>query len=129
MEIDPSRFSSERLEHRNRVVAELREQGFDWLTHYASVDVLQDTYGIEVCGIPDEDDAVNILGVLRRMFPSWTEGGPKCKDFGLDQGFVAKIQRDPEPPRDHWEPGELRWPNFWTITSMSCHTERAKCSE
>jgi murein DD-endopeptidase MepM/ murein hydrolase activator NlpD len=109
---DPSRFASELFEHRNRVIAELREHGFDWMTHYSSVEVLQDTYGIEVCGIRGDDGAIEILGILRRIFPSWTEGWTYCKGFGRDQGFVALIQRDPEPPRDHWEPGELPLSKF-----------------
>jgi hypothetical protein len=110
--MDASRFSSELAGHRNNVIAELHDQGFEWLTHYSSVDLLQDTYGIEVCGIREEDDALDILEVLRRMFPSWTTGHVYCRDFGCDQGFVATIQHDPEPPADHWEPAELRVAKF-----------------
>jgi hypothetical protein len=112
MESDPSGFFSELSGHRNEVVTELHDQGYDHLIHYASVELLHDTYGIEVCGIPKEEDAEEILAILRQMFPSWTEGYTHCKDFGCDQGFVARIQRDPDPLRDHWEPGGLRLNQF-----------------
>ncbi len=110
--MDESCFSSELYGHRDNVIAELHDEGFDCASNYASVDLLYDTYGIEVCGIRDEDDAIDILRILRRMFPSWTDGRVYCKDVGCDQGFVATVQRDPEPRADHWEQPELRVAKF-----------------
>jgi hypothetical protein len=52
----------------------LAEAGFDWLSHYSSVDPLHDVYGIEVCGIREKEDAIQILGLLVGMFPSWKPG-------------------------------------------------------
>jgi hypothetical protein len=99
---DVFRFAPELFEVRNAVIAELRERGFEWLTHYSAVDVMHDVYGIEVCGIHKEDDASNILAVLRQMFPSWSTCRTYHTDHGRDQGYWVTIQRDPEPPDEQW---------------------------
>ena len=65
------RFAPELFQYRNDVMAELHERGFDWLSHYSAIDPMHDVYGIEVCGIPDEDDAVSILEILIEMYPDW----------------------------------------------------------
>ena len=72
--MDSFRFAPELFEYRNEVVAALAEAGFDWLSHYSSVDPLHDVYGIEVCGIHEKKDAIRILKLLAGMFPSWTPG-------------------------------------------------------
>ena len=72
--MDSFRFAPELFEYRNEVVAALADAGFDWLSHYSSVDPLHDVYGIEVCGIHERGDAVRILRLLTDMFPSWTPG-------------------------------------------------------
>jgi murein DD-endopeptidase MepM/ murein hydrolase activator NlpD len=110
--MDPSRIFSELSECRNRVVAELRERGFDCLIHYASVEILQDTYGIEVRGIREEENALSIVEVLVRLFPEWRSWWTRYNDDGCDPGFVAWIQRDPEPPARQWEPAEARDAKF-----------------
>ena len=68
------RFAPELFETRTNVIAELTTRGFDWLSHYSSVDPIHDCYGIEVCGIRDADDARAILGILIEMFPDWRPG-------------------------------------------------------
>jgi hypothetical protein len=102
-ERDVFRFSPELFEYRNDVMRRLHENGFDWLTHYSAVDIMQDVYGIEVCGIRDEDDASDILRILADMFPSWATHKPYYKDYGRDPGFMVTIQRDPEPPDEQWQ--------------------------
>ena len=72
--MNPLRFSPELFEYRNDVLAALSDAGFEWLSHFSSVDPLHDVYGIEVCGIHEEDDAVEILKLLMRMFPNWHPG-------------------------------------------------------
>ena len=72
--MDSFRFAPELFEVRNDVMERLSEEGFDWLSHYSSVDPIHDEYGIEVCGIREQDDAVAILDLLTRMFPRWTPG-------------------------------------------------------
>jgi len=56
-EHDVFRFAPELFEVRTDVIAELSDRGFDWLSHYSAVDPMHDVYGIEVCGIRDQDDA------------------------------------------------------------------------
>ena len=65
------RFAPELFEVRTAVMERLSEEGFDWLSHYSAVDPIHDEYGIEVCGIRYEEDAVSILRMLVRMFPTW----------------------------------------------------------
>ena len=72
--VDAFRFAPELFETRTQVIETLAERGFDWLSHYSSVDPIHDCYGIEVCGIRDESDAVGILQVLIEMFPDWRPG-------------------------------------------------------
>ena len=72
--MDAFRFAPELFEYRNDVITALAEVGFDWLTHYSSVDPLHDVYGIEVCGIHEKEDAIQILRLLVAMFPSWKPG-------------------------------------------------------
>ena len=73
-ERDVFRFAPELFEIRTDVIAELSERGFDWLSHYSAVDPIHDTYGIEVCGIHDRDDAVAIQELLIELFLDWRPG-------------------------------------------------------
>ena len=68
------RFAPELFETRTDVIAELADRGFDWLSHYSSVDPIHDCYGIEVCGIRDQHDAASILDILIELFPDWRPG-------------------------------------------------------
>jgi hypothetical protein len=72
--MDAFRFAPELFEYRNDVIAALRDAGFDWLSHYSSVDPMHDVYGIEVCGIREQEDAHQIQNLLVEMFPSWKPG-------------------------------------------------------
>jgi hypothetical protein len=71
---DVFRFAPALFATRTDVIAELSDRGFEWLSHYSSVDPIHDCYGIEVCGIRDRDDAAAILNILIKMFPSWRPG-------------------------------------------------------
>ena len=72
--MDAFRFAPELFEVRTSVMERLTEKGFDWLSHYSSVDPIHDDYGIEVCGILQRDDAVEIQRILVAMFPAWMPG-------------------------------------------------------
>jgi hypothetical protein len=72
--MDAFRFAPELFEYRNDVIAALSDAGFEWLSHYSSVDPLHDVFGIEVCGICEKDDADQIQRLLVQMFPSWKPG-------------------------------------------------------
>lgn len=71
---DPFRFAPELFQARSDVIMQLSSQGFDWLSHYSSVDLLHDSYGIEVGGIHRQEDASAILKILIGMFPDWKPG-------------------------------------------------------
>jgi hypothetical protein len=101
--MDSFRFIPELFEYRNDVMNKLGDRGFDWLTHYSSVDPMHDLCGIEVCGIHQERDARAILGILHRMFPDWRWDGLYYKDYGREPGWIARIHRDPSPARERWE--------------------------
>jgi hypothetical protein len=72
--MQPFRFAPELFECRNEVLAELSDAGYEWLSHFSSIDPMHDVYGIEVCGIRDEDDAIAIAAILAKMFPRWHPG-------------------------------------------------------
>ena len=72
--MDAFRFAPELFEVRNNVIEHLTDKGFDWLSHYSSVDPIHDEYGIEVCGILQREDATEIQELLIAMFPDWRPG-------------------------------------------------------
>ena len=89
------RFAPELFECRSEVQALLAEADILWLSHYSSVDPLHDLYGVEVCGIKEEETAERILRLLQRRFPQW--GFSRCcyKDWGTrDVGWKVDIHRD-----------------------------------
>ena len=103
---DAFRFAPELFEFRNNVIEELTDAGLYWLSHYSTVDPLHDVYGIEVCGIHNREDAVQILKLLKQMFPRWTPERIWYKDYGIGLGWIATVQRDPDPPDEKWESAE-----------------------
>ena len=48
-------------------------------------------------------DAVSILEILMEMYPDWMLGWMYYKDYGLEPGWKALVQRDPEPPGQQWD--------------------------
>jgi hypothetical protein len=82
--------------HRADAQEALSRSGYDWFAQFSTIDLLHDVFGIEVCGIAKESDAVKIAEVLRRTFPSWKYCGhflPVHKQ--VDIGWKAVIHRDP----------------------------------
>jgi CheY-like chemotaxis protein len=73
--MDKFAFHPELFEDRCRAIAEMEKAGFCWLSHYRSVDVLHDIYGLEVCGIPNVETAKQIFDILHATFPQWQYGG------------------------------------------------------
>jgi hypothetical protein len=101
--MDAFRFCPDLFEVRADVMAALNEAGFEWLSHFSSVDPLHDVYGIEVCGIGDEDDAQAIYELLHEMYPTWRQGCLCYKDYGREPGFKASAYRDRPREREQWE--------------------------
>jgi hypothetical protein len=86
-------FFPELFECRTLTIAELDTNGYGWVSHYSSIDVTHDAYGLEVCGIKIKDDAQDILCILKRLFPSWKRSRLYFKDWGLDPGWKAEITK------------------------------------
>jgi hypothetical protein len=101
--MDAFRFSPELFETRIDVMQALNDAGFAWLSHYSSIDPIHDLYGIEVCGIIEQDDASQILEILCRMFPEWEFSDLRHKDYGREPGWKAIIHRDEEREEESWE--------------------------
>jgi len=101
--MDAFRFSPELFEIRSDVMAALDRAGYQWLSHYSSVDCLHDLYGVEVCGIHEKDDAIAIRELLIEMFPDWISGCLCHKDHGREPGWKSKIHRDKPRQRENWE--------------------------
>ena len=101
--MDAFRFCPELFELRIEVQAALGDAGFEWLSHYSSVDPLHDVYGIEVCGIHEEDCAIAIRSLLISMFPNWRVGCLCHKDYGREPGFKASVFRDEPQEPEQWE--------------------------
>jgi hypothetical protein len=72
--MDSLRFAPELFEHRARAMAVLEPRGFSWLGDYSPVDCLHDLCGIEGGGIKERADAVRILRILMRLFPTGKPG-------------------------------------------------------
>ena len=72
--MDAFRFSPELFKFRELVMEKLEAAEFFWLSHYSSVDCMHDVYGIEVCGIKEEEDARSIQKILIATFPTWRPG-------------------------------------------------------
>jgi hypothetical protein len=71
---DSFRFAPELYEARQDAMQRLADAGYEWLSHYSTVDPLHDVYGLEVFGVRERDDATQILNLLSKMFPTWNPG-------------------------------------------------------
>lgn len=90
-------FHPQLFEHRTEALEALAAAGYAWLSDFSSVDLLHEVYGLEVCGIPDRDDARAIRRVLRRTFRRWPFCNLSLKDWGdRDLGWRVVIHRDVE---------------------------------
>jgi hypothetical protein len=101
--MDAFRFSPELFQLRAEVMEALEQSDFQWLSHYSSVDCLQDLYGIEVCGIHEQQDAIAIQKILVKMFPNWRVGCLCHKDYGREPGWKARVYRDKPRQRENWQ--------------------------
>jgi hypothetical protein len=102
--MEPFAFHPELFELRERVLEALADHGYAWLSHYGSVDLMHDVFGLEVCGVPDEDDVAPITQLLRALFPDWPYTRSYYKEeFTREPGWKVIIHRDPENFDDNWE--------------------------
>ena len=80
----------------------LEADGFEFMVDYASVEVLHDVHGLEVCGIRNAEDAMTITRLLMRIFPGWTPGWLHHPDAASEQSWIASIQRDRDQIMECW---------------------------
>lgn len=103
--MDDFRFFPELFEHRQDALSTLDDAGFYWLSDFSSVEVLHETFGIEVTGIPDEGSAREALSVLRSRFAQWRHVSLVHQDGGREPGWKVRLHRDEESEqanRDHF---------------------------
>ena len=103
--MDDFRFFPELFESRQEALEILDDAGFYWLADFTSVEVLHETYGIEVTGIPEEALAREALSALRRRFASWEHVSLVHQDGGREPGWKVRLHRDEESEqanRDHF---------------------------
>jgi hypothetical protein len=102
--MEPFEFHPELFELRNAVLETLAENGFVWLSDFSAIDLCHDTYGLEVCGIRNEEDARSIAALLARLFPTWHYARRYYKGHPtLEPGWKVILSRDPENHRDRWQ--------------------------
>jgi hypothetical protein len=99
-------FHPELFEERQRVLESLAEADYSWPGDFGSIDLLHDVYGLEVCGIREQEDCRRILNLLSQLYPGWPHSYMYYKDCGAEMGWKAVIHRDCE---NHSEP--------WNLTS------------
>jgi len=96
-------FHPELFVHRTSALDALSDRGFAWLSDYGSIDVIHDSFGLEVCAIRAEADAENISMLLGRLFPDWHYNRIFYEDEnGGEIGWKVIITRDPDEPDDSW---------------------------
>jgi hypothetical protein len=93
--MDQFAFYPELFEQRTVALEALAGRGFDWFTHFTSVDLMHDLFGLEVCGIRVESDAVIMLEVLEGVFPDWPHTDLYYYDYERDRGWKVLIFKNP----------------------------------
>src|SRR5687768_5471674 len=86
-----SGFHPELFEQRARALEHLSEAGLVWLSDFSTVDLLQEDYGVEVCGISEESAANHIADLLCDLFPDWRYGRISYQDKSRDRGWKVEI--------------------------------------
>jgi hypothetical protein len=69
--MEPFEFHGELFEFRGLVLETLAANGFVWMADFGSVDLRHESYGLEVTGIHEQDQAMRILQLLKKLLPDW----------------------------------------------------------
>src|SRR5579872_6389933 len=80
-------FYPELFEHRNRASELLEAAGYTWFSDYSSIDLLHEEYGLEICGVQNEQDVKLIAEALKQGFPHWHHHKICLHDYGRDPGW------------------------------------------
>lgn len=67
-------FHPDLFAHRGRAMEELAAAELHWFSDFRSIDIDHDLYGLEVCGIRDQETAELVATLLQRTFPEWRHG-------------------------------------------------------
>jgi hypothetical protein len=84
-------FHPELLECHRKAAELLEAAGLCYFADYSSIDILDDEYGLEVCGIRDESNMKVIARVLGLAFPHWHFGHSYHEDSGGEPGWSFAI--------------------------------------
>jgi hypothetical protein len=92
-------FYPELFEHRTLALETLAQHNYNWFEDFSSIDLLHDLFGLEVCGIAEEEDAQIILSILEELFPEWPNTDVYYHQYERDRGWKAIISRDRRRPK------------------------------
>lgn len=88
-------FHPELFDCKARAAERLDAAGFFLLNHYGSIDLLQEEFGLEVCGIREDESVEPIAQVLLCEFPQWHYNNVRYQDYGREPGWKLRIHMFP----------------------------------
>ena len=94
--MNPFQFEPELFSYRASVIEILNRAGYEWPTHFNSIDLIHDRFGLEVCGIAEKRDALGMLRILRQALREWRFYHLSYKERGRDTGWKVVIHREPD---------------------------------
>jgi len=83
-------FHLELFAERAKASEALEKASLTWSVDYASVDLLHDEFGLEVCGIHDEPNLEVVKQTMCDTFPHWHHSRACLKD-GIEPGWKFLI--------------------------------------
>jgi hypothetical protein len=88
-------FHPELFECKGKASEILDSAGFVWLSDYSSIDLLQEEFGLEVCGIHKESNVEPIAQAMQAGFPHWHYNRVCYKDYGRELGWKFALHLFP----------------------------------
>jgi hypothetical protein len=99
-------FYPELFECRGRAAELLEEAGYTWFRDFSSIDLLHGEYGLEICGIQNEEDVRVIAAALQRGFPHWHHQNVCLHEPGRESGWTVALCMFPALLRNSEWPDE-----------------------
>jgi hypothetical protein len=100
-------FYPELFEERGRAAELLEEAGYTWFKDYCAIDLLHGEYGLEICGIQNEEDVRVIAAALRGGFPHWHHQSVCLHEPGREPGWTVALCMFPARLRSsEWPDGD-----------------------
>ena len=90
-ETEDFEFYPELFEHRSRASELLEAAGYTWFSDFSSIDLLHEEYGLEICGVQNEEDVKPIMEALQEGFPHWHHQKVCLHDCGRDPGWAVSF--------------------------------------